>query len=568
MTQHPPLTNHWQIAPRLTPEADEALNDFHPILRQVLFNRGYPSQEAALLYLEARQPPGCDPFNLLGVPEAVERITAAIQQKEPVAIYGDYDADGVTATALLVQALTALGADVRGYIPNRFDEGYGLNLEALDQLHAEGVRLIITVDCGIRSLPEINYANDLGLDFIITDHHHPGEELPQAVAIINPKQPNDTYPEKDLAGVGLAYKLASALIQRLEPKNLKRTDLLDLVALGTVADLVPLVGENRALVRVGLKCIRASQRPGLRSLLDVTKQRASEVRASHIGFILGPRLNAAGRVDSALDAYNLLIAQDAQESYKLAQQLEGHNRNRQSITRTIQIDAEQMALEEDSDALLLFAAHSSFNPGVVGLAASRLSERYYRPAIVAHRGETHTRASCRSISEFHITQALDQCADLLDHHGGHAAAAGFTVQNDNVDELLSRLRAIAHQQLDGLELRPILHADSEVFLSDLTEELVERLDLMNPTGYGNRQAAFITRDLEITQSRAVGRENSHLKFVATDGWDKVNAIAFRQAYWLETLPDRVDLLYNFELNVFNGRKNLQMNVRDIRKAEG
>ena len=307
-------------------------------------------------------------FNLIGIPDAVTRLEKAIIEREPIAIYGDYDADGVTATALLVQALNRLGGKVQGYIPNRFDEGYGLNNEALANLKEKGIKLVVTVDCGIRSLDEARFARINKLDLIITDHHHPTEELPDALAVVNPKQGGDPYPEKDLAGVGLAYKLIQALIIHLKqrsfpiPADFSADTFVDLVAIGTVADLAPLVGENRYLVREGLKLIRLTERQGIYSLVSIAGINPRQISAGDIGFVLGPRLNAAGRLDSALAAFELLTTLDVMEAGRLAQQLENQNRDRQKIMREIQLVAEEISLSTNPNSLLLFAAHPDFNP--------------------------------------------------------------------------------------------------------------------------------------------------------------------------------------------------------------
>ncbi len=559
----------WRVESRISPQADENLKDYPPVLRQILFNRGYSTPEAAQEYLEARPPKGSDPDNMLGIGEAVERIEWAINHNEPIAVYGDYDVDGVTATALLLHVLRELGANAQGYIPNRFDEGYGLNCDALDYLKSQGVRLVITVDCGIRSILEAEHAQRLGVDLIISDHHHPGAVMPPAIAVINPKQASDAYPDKDLAGVGLAYKLASALAARSGSSVKKAADiehLLDLVALGTVADLAPLVGENRFLVRNGLRYLQSPSRQGVMALIGVAGLTPEQIRASHISFALGPRLNAAGRLESALDALTLLTTPSVAEAARLAQQLDIQNRERQEITRQIQQSAEQYILENDPDALLFFAAHPDYNPGVMGLAASRLSEVYYRPAIVAHQGDEFTRGSCRSIPEFHITQALDECADLLEHHGGHAAAAGFTVRNENVPELVERLKSIASDKLSDKDLRQILKADMEISLRELKPELLRYLERLQPTGYGNREAFFVSRDLKPLNVRAIGRDSAHLKFAVTDGWITFDAIAFKQGRWVENMPPRVDICYTFELNTYNGRSSLQLNVRDLKPS--
>lgn len=551
----------WVVAPSLPPEAEKDLLYYHPVLRQILYNRGFSTPELAQGYLEAKMPPGTDPYYLMGMEASVDRIRHAITKQEKIAIYGDYDVDGVTATALLVETLENLGAQVQGYIPNRFDEGYGLNIEALNSLVEQGVRLVITVDCGIRSAYEVQHASKIGLDVIITDHHHPDPDMPPALAVINPKQPRDPYPHKDLAGVGLAYKLSSALFQTDQADQ-----FLDLVALGTVADLAPLVGENRSLVRKGIQMIQHPQRQGVMALTGVSGLQPSKITASHIGFMLGPRLNAAGRLDSALAALTLLTTRNVVRAAQLAQLLDNQNRERQKITQQIQQQAEQIAISRDPDPYLLFAAHPDFNPGVVGLAASRLVETYYRPAIVAHLGEGYARGSCRSIPEFHITEALDQCSDLLDHHGGHAAAAGFTVQEANLPILIERLSQIAVEKLAQLDLRHELYADMELPLSDLKPELLHYLSLLQPTGYGNRQAYFVSRKLKVTSCRTVGREDNHLKLAVTDGRITYDAIAFRLGYWYDQMPSNIDLYYSFEQNEYNGRVNLQLNIRDIKPS--
>jgi single-stranded-DNA-specific exonuclease len=302
------------------------------------------------------------------------------------------------------------------------------------------------------------------------------------------------------------------------------------------------------------------------SLIGVSGLSAPRITAEHISFALGPRLNAAGRLDSALAALDLLLTRDVAQAAYLAQLLDNQNRERQQMTREIQTHAESLALAEDPGALLLFAADEGYNPGVVGLAASRLVEQYYRPAIVAQRGEEYTRGSCRSIPEFHITRALDECADLLVRHGGHAAAAGFTLRNQHLPELVQRLKAIAQRELGALDLRPTLRADIEVRLSDLRPDILREMALLQPTGQGNPPAVFVTRQARVTRSRAVGKDNAHLKLTVTDGRLTFDAIAFRQGHWLSQLPPLVDLLFAFEVNEYNGRSELQLNVRDLKPA--
>jgi single-stranded-DNA-specific exonuclease len=562
-------TKRWVIAPTLTPQAAEALAAVPPILRQVLFNRGLATEEDARAFVAAKPTFDTDPFQMIGMRAAVDRIKFALEHNQAIAIYGDYDVDGVTATALLVDGLKLLGAVARGYIPNRFDEGYGLNKDALDSLKADGVKLVITVDCGIRSPDEALHARTIGLDLIISDHHHPdGENLPPALAVINPKQHGDPYPDKDLAGVGIAYKIAEALFKGRDSRlETALVEMLDLVALGTVADLAPLVGENRSLVRKGLKQLRETKRQGLFSLAGVADIDIKKITATNIGFMLGPRLNASGRLESALASFELLTTTDFMKAGQLAQQLDVQNRQRQTITKAMQGQAEEIAMSDDPGAFLLFAAHEGFNSGVVGLAASRLTESYYRPSVVAAKGSEETRGSCRSIPEFHITEALDQCRDLLVRHGGHAAAAGFTVKNQNLPELVTRLKAIAKEKLEGKDLRQTLSADMEIPLADMNFGVLKHLAFLEPTGYGNPDAIFVSRNVKVKAFRAVGSDGRHLKLTLEDGPAlKYDAIGFRMGDMAKSLPARVDVMYTLEANEWNGRTSLQLNLKDVKAA--
>lgn len=567
-----PPEKRWEVYPTITAEAEQELREYSPVLRQILYNRGYTTQASAQKFLAAQPPSGTEPEDMLGICAAVERIDYALAHAEPIAIYGDYDADGVTATALLVQFLRQLGADVQGYIPNRFDEGYGVNTDALDSLKEKGIQLVITVDCGIRSPIEADHARKIGLDLIITDHHHPLGDVPDCLAVINPKQPGDTYPDKDLAGVGLAYKLAVGYLNYSLKKHPLATflpspeDFLDLVALGTISDLAPLRGENRALVKAGLQVIRQPRRQGLASLIGVSGLTALNIGASDISFALGPRLNAAGRLESALAALNLLISTDLNEAGELAQKLENQNRDRQEKTREALALAENLAHPEQDGQFLLIAADPGFSSGIVGLVASRLTEAYYRPSIVAYQGLEFTRASCRSIPDFHITDALDECAELMEHHGGHAAAAGFTVRNERWVELKDRLQHIAEQKLSTSDLRPSIKADIALPLVDLKPDILADIELLQPTGNGNPQPIFCSHGLKVNRYKAVGKDYAHLKVTLSDNRITYDAIGFRLGSWVDKMPSSVDIMYFFEKNEFNGSTNLQLNLRDLKPS--
>ena len=561
-------SKRWRVAPPVSAKDLARLPDLPSLIVQLLHNRKIQAPSEARDFLLG-QTPGHSPFELKGMYPAVERLSEAIGSEELVAVYGDFDTDGVTATALLVQALSAAGAQVLPYIPSRVDEGYGLNIEALRELYRQGVRLVVTVDCGIRAIDEVEQASR-GLDLIVTDHHSVGDDLPPALAIINPKQPGCLYPFKDLSGVGVAYKLAQGLLLARElngiPAEVTANDLLDLVALGTVADLVPLLGENRELVRRGLEKLRTSPRPGVEALMADASVRRGAVDATAIGFRLGPRLNAAGRLEHAMLAYNLLTNTDPLETRALAGQLGRLNQHRQELTEKTVAEAEAQVQAGDPDAYLYLVASHEFEPGIVGLAASRLTEAHYRPSVVVEVGQEESRGSCRSIPEFHNTRALDRCQDLLVRHGGHAAAAGFTIETGNLDLLRERLQAIAAEELSGAELQPVLEIDQELPLEEVGWATHDLLGMLEPTGMGNPQPVLCSPGVEVRDKRALGG-GKHLKLALRDGrgaaWD---AIWFRQGHLIDQIPGRVDVAYTLDANEWNHRRQLQLYVQDLRPA--
>lgn len=547
-----------------------------PMLAQVLYNRGLTDPVRAYDFLNADDLSAGSFLAIKGrkthIDKALSRIRAAIKRKELVVVYGDFDADGVTSTTLLVQALKALGANVHAYIPHRVDEGYGLNSDALLKLARRGVKLVITVDCGIRSVQEVEDGKAYGLDIIITDHHSVGAEIPDAFAVINPKMEDTAYSEPMLAGVGVAYRLAEALftIEAGNPRNtLKITaeDLLDLAAVGTVADLVPLnSAENRALVKRGLRVINRALRPGLRALGEVAKLKVGSVNAMDIGFGIGPRINAAGRLESAMLAYDLLSTEDERKAEVIAAQLHGLNTQRQELTRATQ-DMIRGQLEDAETLPLIFASDKGFKPGIVGLVAGRLVEEFFRPAIVMELGDHESRASCRSIPQFDITRALDQCAALLVRHGGHAQAAGFTVLNENVVALRNQLTTIARTAFDGQDLAPTLEIDMELKPDQITAELATELLKLEPTGHDNPTAIFMTRNLRVQDFRTVGKDDNHLKLkLARRGAAPLDAIGFNLGEWAGHMPQMVDLAYQVEINEWNGVRSVQMNLLDVREA--
>ncbi|MEM7033949.1 MAG: single-stranded-DNA-specific exonuclease RecJ [Chloroflexota bacterium] len=569
----PTVPFRWETYP-IAPQShfDQFPNNQRLII-QILYNRGIFETDSVAHFLDKRAANGIDTTSeMAGTPEAVDRIATAIQKQESIVVYGDYDADGVTSTALMVQALRAFGANVRGYIPNRFEEGYGLNQQAIADLAAEGVALIITVDCGIRSAAEVTYGNELGVNFIITDHHQiPRDELgqdiiPPAVAVLNPKRIQCQYPFKDLAGVGVAFKLIQALQRELQPSQFSEEDIIDLVAIGTVADMAPLVGENRFLVQSGLSRINKPKRIGLKTLIEHARLRPGEITAGSIGFTLGPRLNAAGRLTTAQLAYELLTTSDATQAKAISDQLNQINLDRQQMTQTFVDQAREKILQGDADAPIHLVIDETFNEGVVGLVASRLADEFYRPVLVAHHGEKTTKGSARSIPEFDITRALDQVADLLVKYGGHAAAAGFTINNENLPEFRLRLHEIAQDNLGQKTLQKTLPIDAEINLRGVNFNLVQEIQALQPFGYSNPTPKFMTKGLIVKHHTVVGKEGNHLKMKLFDGKQNWDAIGFQMGHtWSpETRLTKIDAAYSLEINTWQGRSNLQLNLKDIR----
>lgn len=566
------IQKEWVVAPKAPMEHLHRYKDISPILAQVLYNRGFENPDDAHKFLYEKDLSE-DPYIMKDMEVAVARIASAIQHKESIAIYGDFDADGVTSTTLMMQVLTTLGANVIPYIPDRVEEGYGLNTPALEGLAEQGIKLVITVDCGIRSVDDVIAGVEAGLDIIITDHHSIGPEIPPALAVINPQQ-EDCNGDSRLAGVGVAFMLAKALLlerwhnNRSKYPKIRQSDLLDLVAIGTVADIMALnAGLNRRLVVHGLNTINEMRRPGIRALSKVAGLTPGQITAMDIGFGLGPRINAAGRLKSAMVAYHLLSAKSLQEAMPFAEELQQLNIMRQKLTREAQY-AIQTQIAEMDDVSLIFAGDEDFQPGIVGLVAGRLTEEYYRPSVILEIGEEQSRASCRSIPEFNITQALDECADLLVRHGGHAMAAGFTVDNANVDVLKQELEQRATDALLGRDLVRTVYLDAMLDINHLSEALVNAMSILEPTGHENRPAAFMSKDVEVLDCRTVGADDKHLKLkFRRTGQDPLDAIGFGLGEWATQMPSVVDVAYHLEMNEWNGRRNLQMRMLDIRPTE-
>ncbi len=562
----------WRLLPPVPREHVRRLHHLHPVVVQILYNRHLSAPQTITAFLN-REFDFDNPFRLADMSQAVDRLRRAVRRRERVVVYGDFDSDGVTSSALMATVLKKLGARMRVYIPHRVDEGYGLNKKAIQKLAAAGTRLLLTVDCGIRSVEEVAYAQSLGMDVIISDHHSVGPVLPPALAVINPKRSDDPYPFKGLAGVGVAYKLAQALLRVERHLPVSRgegleseEDLLDLVAFGTVADIVPLVGENRSLVHRGLERLNTPTRPGMLALMEAASVRPGTVDAMTIGFMLAPRINAAGRLSSARLALELLMAEDLGEALPLAARLNALNRQRQHLTRQAVESAQAQLASQEGDSIYIVEGRD-FLPGIVGLIAGQIMNATYRPALAIHLEEHTSRGSARSIPEFHMTHALDQLSHLLVRYGGHAAAAGFTVQNSHLEAFKEGLKAIAQNTFDDTPPEPAIDIDAELDPTQIDWTFYGSLQRLAPFGEANPQPTFLSRGLFVREKTTVGAEGKHLKLTLALERHSWPAIAFNLGHLARALPRRVDVVYHLDVNEWNGKRSLQFVVLDIRPSE-
>ena len=557
--------SRWNLLP---PVPDKLLanntSGFSPLMVQLLYNRGLtePSQLEAFIAADRRM--AGNPFLLPDMHRAVARIYQSLLSGENIAVYGDFDVDGITATALLVQGLTALGGKVTPYIPHRLTEGYGLRTAALENLYHQGISLVITVDCGITALSQVKRARRLGLDIIITDHHIPLPEIPPAVAIVDPKLPDSAYPFSELAGVGVAFKLLQALFQGVG-KEQQLDELLDLVALGTVADMMPLRGENRYLVKQGLELINSAPRLGVRELVTQAGLDIGSLDSERISWVIAPRLNAAGRLEHAMTSYKLLMADSLPEAQGLAVWLGQKNAERQKLTTSALAKAREQILAAGISPLLM-AGDKDYPAGIVGLVAGRLCEEFYRPAVVVKIGEKVSSGSCRSIPEFNITLALNQCSRLLSQFGGHAQAAGFTLPTKNLNRLEQRLSQLAAMQLEGVDLRPCLDIDAEVGLTDIGGDTFQTTQQLAPFGYGNPVPTFLSRGVEVIDCRTMGISGEHLKLKLRQGGVVWDGVGFRLGSYLAEVASSLDIVYNLEIDRWGGEERLRLNILDFALA--
>ncbi|PPD58777.1 single-stranded-DNA-specific exonuclease RecJ [Dehalogenimonas etheniformans] len=553
----------WQVA---SAEVPPELAGHYPVLMaRIMAGRGIKTLEAAELFLAGDARLSNDWRLLPDIRPAMARIYRAILSGERIAVYGDFDTDGITATALMVTGLRSLGAEAIPYIPHRLTEGYGLKTDALKKLAEEGVSLVVSVDCGITAVTEVKEAKRFGLDVIITDHHLPLETLPPAVAMIDPRRVDSVYPFQDLAGVGVAFKVVEALFAGMG-RPLPKEHFLELAAIGTVADIMPLTGENRYLVKEGLKHLNDHPSPGLLEIINMARLRAGQLDAESISWQVAPRLNAAGRLEHAIMGYDLLMAATPDKAKDLALILEDRNLERQRLTAKFVARAREQVLSGPLDPLLL-VEDAECPPGILGLVAGRLSDEFYRPSIVIRREDGMATASCRSIPGFNITQAIDQCGHLLCHYGGHAQAAGFSLKTEDLPKLSSLISEIAAKEIASIDLQPVLTIDTEARFHEIGGNLFQILNRLGPFGEANRPPLFVSRCVTVLDHRTMGNAQEHIKMRLTQGGSVWEAVAFRQAEEMKKLlPGPIDVVYNLELDKFNGRETLRLNIVDFAAA--
>lgn len=570
----------WQIALKIPPEVLRQFPEINPLLLQILWNRGIispkpkaqsPKPKIIEEFLEPKYEDGLyDPFLIKGMEKAILRILKAIKRKEKIALWGDYDTDGICAAILLFEALNYLGAfSVEIYLPEKETEGYGLNKEGIKKLAKKKISLIITCDCGISSVEEVKLASSLGIEVVISDHHKIPERLPDAYAILNPHQRENGYPFADLSGVGVTFKLAQALLEKserhskIENQNFLKWQL-DLVALGTLADIVSVTDENRVLVKYGLLVLSKTQRPGLSTLFRICNITPSRISSYDISYKLAPRLNAAGRLASPYLALNLLLEKEPSEAAKIALDLDQLNLKRQRLTEKVLAEAKKQ-IEIDKETKLIIVSGKRWPLGILGNVASRLKEEYGMPTLVLSEANGQHTGSARSIDGFDITEALGTCGDLLLKFGGHARAAGLSLTPEAFESLAMRLHDLAGQHLTYSDLSPILNIDAILDLDEINIENFKTLQSLEPFGLGNPKPNFLAKEMKIQKIEKVGG-NRHLKLLVSSGKKVISAIGFGLGKSKLNIGEKINLVFNLILDDYNNQDTIALKIIDFKKS--
>jgi len=564
----------WEINKKSPKKFLEQFPEYSRLTLQLLWDRNLKSQKQIDEFFS---PDYCqdlyDPFLMKGVKKTVKRIKKALKNKEKIVIFGDFDADGVCSCAIMSNVLKLLGACLEIYIPDRNKEGYGLNKKAIQKLYSKGIKLIITVDCGSTDFEEIKLANKLGIDTIIVDHHLMPNKAPLAYSIVNPKQKGENYPFKYLAAVGVVFKVAQALLRDIKNQAKEGWEkwLLDLVAIATVTDSMPLIGENRTLVKYGLVVLAKTKRPGLKKLMEISgikpfvdSDLVTNLNVYTLGYVIGPRLNAAGRMGNANLAYDLLVVKSKKKAEELAQKLDIKNKERQKLTREIvkEVD-DRIKIGKNK---LIFEGDKKWHMGIVGIIASRLLDKYFKPVVLFQKLKEKSKGSARSIPGFNIVEAFSECKDFLEDYGGHPQAAGFTVKNENLDKFKEKLFKIANKKIRKKTLIPKLKIDSELKPEELNFNLYKEIERFSPFGKENFRPLFLMRDCQILYLKKVGKNNDHLKIYLMKNKKKFKAIGFNLGHFCDKVKkeDKIDIVFELITNEWNGTKELELKIIDLK----
>ena len=561
------MNKKWQIYQVNEREIEELQEKYkmNKLLATILSNRGIVKEEQIEKFLKPKRNDFYDPYGMPDMKITVDRIIKAIENQEKTIIYGDYDVDGITSVTVLKSFLEERGLNVGVYIPNRLDEGYGLNKTAVEKIAQEGYTLMITVDCGISAIEEVKYANELGIETLITDHHEPGEGLPEALAVVDTKRKDNTYQCRNLAGVGVVFKLIQAISIRLGLEEKEYLKYLDIVCIGTISDIVPLTDENRVIVKLGLKLVQQTRNLGLRSILQATGY--NKIDSIAISFGVAPRINACGRMGHQEEALNLFLSKDVNEVNELTQKLNAYNKERQEIEKNIFADAVEQIKDnnlQEKNTIVLMG--KNWHHGVIGIVSSKITEMYFKPSILLCEEGDIGKGSGRSIPGFDLYEALTKCQKSIDRFGGHAMAIGITIKKDKFEELKNEFEEIA-QENHIEEIVPILKIDSQINLDEINKEMVESLKELEPFGEENKTPLFLFKNLKIDSIRAL-TEGKHLKLTVKENKNIVNAIGFNIGELANEykIGDKVDIVGNLEINSFNGVDNIQINIKDIMKS--
>ncbi|MFR2570834.1 MAG: single-stranded-DNA-specific exonuclease RecJ [Clostridia bacterium] len=562
------MNKKWEIYNVDEESVDNLSNKYriNKLLATILNNRGIVTEEKIRLFLNPTRNDFHNPFLIKDMEKAVDRIIKAIENKERITIYGDYDVDGITSITVLKSFLQERGLEIAQYIPNRLTEGYGLNIEAVEKIKNRGCDLMITVDCGISAIKEIDYANQLGIETIVTDHHEPGQELPKAMAVIDNKRKDSTYPFRELAGVGVVFKVIQAISIKLGLKEEEYLKYLDIVCIGTISDIVPLVDENRVIAKLGLLLIKQTRNIGLRAIINMSGYKV--IDSNSISFGIAPRINACGRMGKAEDALELFLSKNINEVCQLAQKLNEYNKERQETEKAIYENAVE-AIERENlqkNSAIIVGGHN-WHHGVIGIVSSKITEMYFKPSILlSFEDDGIGTGSGRSIPGFDLHEALSKCNNSIEKFGGHSMAIGITIKKDKFEDFKKQFEQIA-EEADINDIIPIIKIDAKINFENINKEMVDSLKELEPYGEGNKMPIFAFKNLKIDSIRSLS-DGKHLKLTLKEGNTVINAIGFNMGHFINEyrIGDKVDVAGVLEINHFNGVESVQINLKDIMKS--